>query len=126
MLRLLAAALGGDASAQNGQDPDSDKARAAEQCLDHPTIRRTEVLNDRNIVFVTKNDGIYNSQLPRQCPSLRRNSLVNYAIANRQVCAGGQFQVLMQTGLGNYTPTFTCYLGTFVPIDEAESQTLPR
>jgi hypothetical protein len=75
-------------------------------------------------VFITRDDLIYNNQLPRQCPSLRRGSLVNYAVANRQLCAGGQFQVLWQTGAGNFTPAFTCQLGAFVPITEADLEDL--
>jgi hypothetical protein len=88
---VLAATLWGGASAQNGEDADADEASVAKACLDQPTIERTRILNDRNIVFVTQ-DGIYNDELPRQCPSLRRGSLVNYAVANRELCAGSQFQ----------------------------------
>jgi hypothetical protein len=122
---LLTAFCGGVANAQDGEQANDDgEAGIAKMCLDNPTIKRTRILNDRNIVFITRDDRIYNNQLPRQCPSLRRNSLVNYAIAHRQLCAGGQFQVLWQTGTGNYTPAFTCQLGTFVPITEGELEDL--
>lgn len=120
----LAATFGGDGAAQESKHPNDDEPSVAKRCLNHPTIARTRILNDRNIVFITKDDEIYNNELPRQCPSLRRGSLVNYAIANRQVCAGGQFQVLWQTGPGNYTPAFTCYLGGFVPITESQLEDL--
>ncbi|HUQ53354.1 MAG TPA: hypothetical protein VM692_14095 [Gammaproteobacteria bacterium] len=121
---LLASAITGGANAQDGKDRDDDEATVAKACLDHNTIRRTRILGDRNIAFVTKRNEIYNNQLPRQCPSLNRNSLVNYAVANRELCAGSIFQVLWQTGLGNYTPAFTCQLGAFVPITEDELETL--
>lgn len=123
---LLTALCSGGASAQDGKDAaaDNDEASIAKACLDNPTIKRTQILNDRNIVFITRDDSIYNNQLPRQCPSLRRGALVNYAVANRQLCAGSQFQVLWQTGTGNYTPAFTCQLGAFVPITEADLQDL--
>lgn len=99
--------------------------REAEACLDHPTIRRTRVLNDRNIVFVTRDNTIYNNQLPKECPSLRRGSLVSYPIEQRRLCAGGSFQVLWQTGAGNnYIPAFVCQLGLFVPISESELEDL--
>jgi hypothetical protein len=117
---------GGSVAAQDGRAaaPDDDRASVARMCLDNPTIKRTQILGDRNIVFITRDNQIYNNQLPRQCPSLRRSSLVNYPVANRELCAGGQFQVLWQTGLGNYTPAFTCQLGAFVPITEAELEDL--
>ena len=117
---LLAAPL----SAQDGKDDDDDEATVAKACINQHLIRRTRILSDRNIAFILKNDTIYNNELPRQCPSLQRNSLVNYAVASRQLCVGGQFQVLWQTGLGNYTPAFTCQLGAFVPITEDELETL--
>jgi hypothetical protein len=121
---LLAATLSAGAGAQDGKDGDDDEATVAKVCIDQHLIRRTRIIGDRNIAFILKNDTIYNNQLPRQCPSLQRNSLVNYAVASRQLCAGGQFQVLWQTGLGNYTPAFTCQLGAFVPITEAELEDL--
>ena len=122
-ITLLTATAYGSASAQDGRAPDGDESSVAKACLDHPRIKRTRILNDRNIVFFTR-DGIYNNVLPRQCPSLRRGSLVNYAVANRELCAGGQFQVLWQTGVGVYTPAFFCQLGYFVPVDESELEDL--
>jgi hypothetical protein len=112
---LLALALGGAAAAQ-----DDDEPRIARPCLNNPTIKRTQVLNDRNIVFVTYDDEIYNNQLPRQCPSLRRGSIVNYPVVNNRLCAGNTFTVLWQTGANNFVPAFVCPLGNFVPITEDE------
>jgi hypothetical protein len=123
---LLAAALATGAKAQDGttQASDSEPGSVARPCLNHPAIRRTKVLNDRNIVFVMRDDTIYSNQLPRQCPSLKRNSLVNYTIENSRVCAGDRFQVLWELGPGNYAPAFVCQLGSFVPITEAELEDL--
>ena len=70
----LAAALNAPAGAQSGEGQESDAPSAVQQCLNHPTIRRTKILNERNIVFVTRDGTIYNNQLPRQCPSLRRTA----------------------------------------------------
>src|SRR5688572_8858256 len=80
----LAAAQSGDAT-QSRDAAQSDEPSMAQPCLNHPAVRRTKILNDRNIVFVTRDDTIYNNQLPRQCPGLRRNSLVNYGIANSRL-----------------------------------------
>lgn len=119
---LLAAALAG-ASAQNS-DEAGDEPRELRACLSHPTIDRTKILNDRNIVFVTRNDTIFHNELPKQCPSLRRNSLVNYGIANGRVCAGDRFQVLWEASPGNYLPASLCVLGSFRPISAAELEDL--
>lgn len=124
-MALLATVFATAASAQDGiEDDGDDPPKVAQACLNQPAIRRTKILNDRNIVFITRDDTIYNNQLPRQCPSLKRGSLVNYAIEHSRLCAGGQFQVLWQLDMNRYAPAFVCQLGTFVPITEDELETL--
>ena len=81
-------------------------------------------MNNRTIVFVTRQDEIYNHELPKRCPSLNRRSLVNFGIANGRVCAGDRFQVLLETTPKNFVPGPLCELGTFVPITEAELEDL--
>jgi hypothetical protein len=123
---LAAAALCAPALGQEGRDaPEADDApREARVCLDHPMVRRTRVLNNRNIVFVTRANEIYNNRLPEDCPSLRRGSLVRYPIEQRRFCAGSSFQVLWETTPNNYMPAFVCKLGYFVPITEDELEDL--
>ena len=118
---LLAAALTVPGSAQQGEEADPPGSPTGPRsCLPHPTITRTKILNGRNIVFVTRDNTIYNNELPKQCPSLNRRSLVNYGIQNGRICAGDRFQVLWETGPGNYQPSAMCQLGNFVPVTEAE------
>jgi hypothetical protein len=98
---------------------DDDDTSVAQTCIRHSQLRRTKVLGDRNIVFVTRNGSIFNNELPRQCPSMRRNALLNYAVDGGDMCAGDSFQVLWQVGT-NYMPAFVCQLGMFAPISEDE------
>lgn len=123
---LAAAALraGAQEAATEVATEAADAPSIGQACLNHPQIRRTKVLDDRNIVFVTRDDTIYNNQLPRECPGLRRNSIVNYAVANSRLCSGGLFQVLWQVGVNNFFPAAVCKLGYFVPITEAELEDL--
>ena len=122
---LLAAVLAAPGRAQRVEEADAtDAVEGPRACLSHPTIRRTKILDDRNIVFFTRDQAIYANQLPKACPGLRRNSLVNYAVANSRQCAGDLFQVLWETGVGTYTPTFVCELGPFVPISETALEDL--
>jgi hypothetical protein len=122
---LLAAAFATLGAAQEGDDADeADVPREPRSCLNQSEIARTTILNDRNIVFVTRFDEIYNSQLPKQCPGLRRNALVNYPITNRRLCAGDRFAVLWEQQPGNYLPTSQCPLGMFVPITATELEDL--
>jgi hypothetical protein len=122
---LLAAAFAApDAAGQGNEAELASRSSELLSCLAHPTIDRTKILNDRNIVFVTRNDAIYNNELPKQCPSLKRNSLVNYGIANGRLCAGDRFQVLWEPRPGNYLPAFMCQLGPFRSITATEYEDL--
>jgi hypothetical protein len=124
-LALAATLLGVAASAQDGEEQERNAPRDVQSCLSHPQIDRTKVLNDSNIIFVMRDDTIYASRLPKQCPSLRRNSVVNYAVESSRVCAGSYFQVLWNKGgAGNYAPGFVCQLGWFVPITPQELEDL--
>jgi len=121
---LLAAALAAPVAAQQGDD-DADAVDAGPRaCLNQTDIRRVTILNGRNIVFVTRQDDIYNNQLPKECPGLNRKSLVNYPITNRRMCVGDRFQVLWEQTPGSFMPAAMCPLGTFVPITESELEDL--
>lgn len=123
---LAAVAMGAPAAGQQGDAALAveEAAREARLCLDQPTIRRTRVLDNRNIVFITRRNEIYANRLPEECPSLGRGSLVSYPIEQRRLCAGGSFQVLWETTPNNYMPAFVCQLGYFVPITESELEDL--
>jgi hypothetical protein len=122
---LVAAALAAPGAAQQGADVEpTNVADGPRSCLPHPTIDRTKILNGKNIVFVTRDETIYNNALPKQCPNLNRRSLVNYGIQNGRICAGDRFQVLWENRPGNYLPAALCQLGNFVPISEAELEDL--
>jgi hypothetical protein len=112
------------AAAQDGAAEEQEELGVATPCLNHPMIRQTRIIDSRNIAFFTRDGKIYNNQLPRQCPSLRRRSLVNYAIANSRICEGTQFQVMWEAGTNNFVPAFVCMLGTFVPITEQQLEDL--
>lgn len=122
---IAAAAFGsaGPAASQSGTDGQEDASASTETCLEQPSIRRTKVLNGRNILFMTKSGQSYNNPLPRECPSLKRGSIVNYGVVSGRICAGNTFQVLWQMGM-DLVPTFLCQLGTFVPVTEAEVEDL--
>jgi hypothetical protein len=119
---LLATASVAPGAAQQGEDADDgDTHRSGPlSCVNRSDIRRTKILSDRNIVFVTRHDEIYSNQLAKQCPNLTRNSVVNYPTSGGRMCEGDRFQVLWEQRPGSYIPTSLCPLGLFVPITESE------
>jgi hypothetical protein len=118
-IAAIALGLGTRAMGQAGVESAEDSPSSAQTCLNHSSIRRTKILNAENILFVTRSGQTYNSPLPRECPSLNRNSLVNYGVVGDRICAGSSFQVLWRMGM-DLMPTFVCQLGLFVPITEDE------
>ena len=123
---LLATASAAPGVAQQGEDADdADTQRSGPlACVNRTDIRRTKILGDRNIVFFTRQNEIFNNQLAKQCPNLTRNSLVNYPIAGGRMCEGDRFQVLWEQQPGSFIPTSMCPLGVFVPITESELEDL--
>jgi hypothetical protein len=113
-------AMAGPGAAQQGEDTDTvESPTEPRSCLNQSEIRQAKILDGRNIVFVTRFEKIYSNQLPKQCPGLRRNTLVNYPITNRRLCEGDRIQVLIEQ-FRDYIPGAQCPLGLFVPITEAE------
>jgi hypothetical protein len=101
---LYSAWWSGSAAAQQGATAASAEAQS---CLARSNIRRTQILNDSNIVFVTRDGNTYLNELARQCPGLRRDSQVSYTSDQRQFCAGTSFQVLLRVGTGTNTTPIT-------------------
>ena len=122
---LLAASFAVPGLAQQGERTDAaDDGSGSVSCLKQADIRRVKILSNRNIVFFTRFEEIYNNALPKQCPGLQRNSLVNYPITSGRLCSGDRVQVLREQQPGNYLSTALCPLGAFVAITDAELEDL--
>lgn len=130
-------------AAAQGQAAPAASASEAPTCLPRPEVRRMQVVDDRNVLFVMRDKRTFRNTLARQCPGLRRDSQVSLTAADRQVCGGSNFQVLLRVGSGSnsesvmvpggstmsvprpsFVPGPTCVLGTFAPISDAEVEAL--
>jgi hypothetical protein len=122
-----------------------DEASVATPCLRRSDIRTTKILDDRNVLFITRDRTTYNNQLVRQCPGMRRNSAMSFTYANNgKLCTGSTFTVLYRSGASTNTvpytnpvtnehialqgPPFvtgpTCQLGMFGPVSQDEVKVL--
>jgi hypothetical protein len=102
---------------------DEPETSVAQPCLHRSNIKKTKILDAGNILFYTRQNMIYNNVLPKECPTVRRNTLLNYPANGGALCAGNKFAVLQQIGT-SYMPTVFCPLGMFVPISEDEAAEL--
>lgn len=119
----------------------ADERSIGQPCIHHPSIKRSKVLNDRNIMFVMNDKTIYNNVLPRQCPGMKPNATLSYTYSNNSdLCNGATVTVMQRVGASSMTtpitipgtnqhiafpaaafvPTFVCPIGLFVPVTQDE------
>lgn len=115
---VLAAGLPFAAAAQDGDD-DAPAERAPERCITLNRLDRTEVIDDRTIIFHMRGGGIFLNHLSRECPGLKREERFMYSPTSSRLCDVDTITVLERWGFG-FTRGFTCSLGVFHPINEVE------
>lgn len=88
-------------------------------CIPLDRVDRTEVLDDRSIVFHMRGRDAYLNQLERECPGLDREKRFMYEVRNAQLCNVDTISVLENWGVG-VARGFTCQLGPFQRVSEDE------
>jgi hypothetical protein len=78
-------------------------------CLNARNIQRTEIQDDRTILFHMRDGKIWQNRLRQICPMLKTSSYTQ-VLHNDQVCSNQQFIHVTQTG-------DTCALGDFTPVN---------
>lgn len=92
---------------------------AVEKCVSIRRIDRTEIIDDRRIVFHMLGDKIYLNKLPRRCAGLRSSDAFSYRNQTGQLCNIDIINVLDNFG-GSFRRGVSCGLGDFFPITEDE------
>jgi hypothetical protein len=121
-LRLTAGllTLAAGASALGQQDAeDKPFDRTPEDCVIVQRIDQTDALDDQTIIFRMRGDRVYRNTLPNKCPGLQRENRIAWATSTSRLCDIDTITVLEDFGVG-FRPGFTCRLGQFVPLSEAE------
>lgn len=114
LLPLLAAA---GALGQDGDDKPLD--RTPQDCITVARIDQTDAIDDQNIIFRMRGKQVYRNTLPHTCPGLQRENRIAYQSSTARLCNVDMITVLENFGVG-FRPGFTCRLGKFVPLSEAE------
>ena len=84
---------------------------AATVCLNTRNIQRTEVQDDRTILFHMRDGKVWANRLRQICPMLKTSPWTQVLHGGGdQVCANQQFIHVIRTGN-------TCSLGDFTPVD---------
>ncbi len=88
-----------------------------EKCVSLNRIKRTEIIDDRHIIFYMRSGEIFKNQLTNRCVGLRPRETIMYRPSINRLCSLDFITVLRRTGFG-FTQGPSCGLGEFYPTDE--------
>lgn len=107
VLAIALLALGCSATAPS-EPPRVKEGPASKQCLSLVRIFRTEIVDDRTILFHMRDGAIWRNQLPHTCYGLRMQGGFGYSTPLDRVCDREIIQVLggahSVCGLGRFEP----------------------
>ncbi len=92
------------------------------ECIDLRQIRRTKVVDDRNILFYMRGNTVYHNILPRQCGGLSREERFSYETSIGRLCRLDMIRVLYDDPFGLREGN-TCGLGLFhkMTVEDADA-----
>ncbi len=126
LLFCLLCLIGAAAAVADKQDDTAgalDELLEGEHCVSLARIDRTDVVDDRNILFYMKGGTIYVNRLPHRCPGLRWEKAFMYRTSQSQLCDLDIITVLDNMGFG-FRPGVSCGLGMFFPISAETAREL--
>ena len=138
MMRLVIASLLGllfvlPAWAQDGEQADEvaedaagaidDFDREPVNCIMPTRIDRTEIIDERTILFYMRGGDIYRNRLAYDCPRLVRERRFSYDVRTNRLCNVDSITVLEYWGT-SLRQGMACGLGQFYPITEEEAEML--
>lgn len=124
-LLIMSAAMGvAIPAAAQDEDPVSDDVDdGARSCISLRTIRRTEIIDDRNILFHMRGSTVYHNILPRQCGGLARENRFSYKTTIGRLCSLDLITVLYSDPFGLREGN-SCQLGMFHEITREDAKAL--
>lgn len=147
----LGLAVGAAAAAQDAADANATTANDGADvnptteiaCVTRANVRRMQIVDSQNILFVMRDKTTFRNSLARQCPGLRRNSQISLTASDSRLCSGASFQVMLRVGTGSnsesvmipggqtmsvprpgFVPGPVCNLGAFTAISHADADAL--
>ncbi len=102
------------------EEPEFDGGR---NCIQLRMVRRTEVVDDRNILFYMPGSRVYHNILPRQCGGLKRQDRFSYVTHSGSLCNTDTIRVLYDDGLGLREGNH-CQLGLFHETTEEDARAI--
>ena len=111
---------------------EDDSILEGQRCISSRPLRKTEVLDDQNILFYMPGATVYLNHLPKPCKRLAQSGRFLYRTTVARLCRADMITILGDHGLDMSTGP-SCKLGTFyaitkedVEIIKAPRETDPR
>lgn len=120
---LLASLLALPAFAQDGEETAAaadDFNREPVDCVTASRIERTQVIDERTILFYMRGGEIYRNQLSVNCRPLLREKSFSYDLRTNRLCDIDVITVIEHMG-STLREGVSCGLGKFYPVTEEEA-----
>ena len=91
-----------------------------ETCIPRSRISRTEILNERFVVFHLRGDEKYLVQFQHRCPGLRRNGTMRLETRSFRICSMDTIQGFYEMGIGRGTWGPSCMIPGFEPVTQEQ------
>jgi hypothetical protein len=112
-------ATGSDDSSDEDSDDYTGEYFQLENCIRRSSIRSTNIIDDRTIIFYMSQQKIYVNHLPNRCSGLRSAGTFSYRTHGSQLCSVDMITVVRSMGRGLNTGP-SCGLGKFRPVTKEE------
>lgn len=93
------------------------------ECISLRQVRRTEVVDDRNILFYMSGQRVYHNLLPRPCGGLAREDRFSYQTSMGRLCRLDHIRVLYDDPFGLREGN-RCSLGVFHKMDREDAEAI--
>jgi len=118
---LLLAVICISAASSAAEDvEDEADVEIGQRCIDSRSIRRTDVVDDSNVVFYMRGTRVYLNTLPKICKGLADERRFTYGSYTRSLCEFDRINVLKDSTFGAYEGR-SCKLGRFQSVTQEEA-----
>jgi len=105
----------------SAQEDDVSVDGGTRNCIVTGRIRRTKIVDDRNVLFYLGGDIVLHNVLQGTCPGLEQGGTFIFNTSDGILCKGDGFSSKMGNPLGAVRPVSTCWLGTYWDITRDEA-----
>ena len=97
--------------------------REPQRCIRLSGIDETHIVDDQTILFIMRNDDVYQNVLRNECRGLKREDRFSYKTLGGNLCQTDTVTVIQRFG-GGFDAGRTCGLGPFIRVSEEEAEFL--